>query len=361
MRLEPTASCRNSALLDAARSCIASLICLTGLLSLHAPTTLAQSGPSARSATTASSTDYAMATPNQGEGIWSLLRRNGIKPMPASVAEFKTLNADRLRGRESLRTDIPYRLPGGTRASTHSIFGAKYERVVHKSSALEGNVYYLVGGHGGPDPGSIGTYRGKRVYEDEIAYDTMLRTARELIAHGATVEIIIQDDDGIRDEEHLKGDKDERHADGSNIALNPLKRLKARTELINELYRKHRATAREQRVLAFHVDATGLRVEPQIDVHFVHATPGGYAVSRTLSNTMRAKYAAHQPGRGYHARIEQRNLYILKNTIPVAVLVELGNIRHQGDQIRLMKPANRQALAEWLTDGILAEAGVISL
>ena len=327
------------------------LVLLSGALQSAVPAH-AQSGPGD------SFTEYVAVVPERGEGIWALLRRNGIVPTPASVAEFKELNADRLRGRETLRSDISYRLPGGTRASIHPIFGPAYERVVHKSRVLEGHVYYLVSGHGGPDPGSIGTYRGKRVYEDEIAYDTMLRTARELIAHGATVEIIIQDDDGIRDEEHLEGDKDERHADGSAIALNPVKRLKARTELINTLYRKHRKTAKEQRVLAFHVDATGLRVEPQIDVHFVHATPGGYAVSRTLSNTMRAKYAAHQPGRGYRQRIERRNLYILQNTIPVAVLVELGNIRHQGDQIRLMKPGNRQALAEWLTDGILATAGV---
>ncbi len=330
----------------------AALASVAGLSGLSVSAASAQAGPSV---------EYATATPRPGDGIWTLLRRNGIDPTPASVTEFKKLNADRLRGRDLLRTDISYRLPGGTGASIHPIFGAKYERVERKSSALAGNVYYLVGGHGGPDPGSIGTYRGKRVYEDEIAYDTMLRTARELIAHGATVEIIIQDDDGIRDEEHLAGDRDERHADGSAIALSPVKRLRARTELINKLYMEHRATAREQRVLAFHVDATGLRVEPQIDVHFVHATPSGYAVSRTLSNTMRAKYAAHQPGRGYHERIERRNLYILKNTIPVAVLVELGNIRHQGDQIRLMKPGNRQALAEWLTDGILAEAGARTL
>lgn len=349
MRLPLLSSCHVNTIRCTACACALALACTASLSGLFAPVASAQT------------MDVATAAPERGDGIWTLLRRNGIAPTPASVAEFKKLNADRLRGRDQLRTDISYRLPGGARASIHPIFGAKYERVAHKSTALQGNVYYLVGGHGGPDPGSIGRYRGKRVYEDEIAYDTMLRTARELISHGATVEIIIQDDDGIRDEEHLRGDKDERHADGSAIALNPVKRLKARTELINSLYMKHRATAREQRVLAFHVDATGLRMEPQIDVHFVHATPSGYAVSRTLSNTMRAKYAAHQPGRGYHERIERRNLYILKNTIPVAVLVELGNIRHQGDQIRLMKPSNRQALAEWLTDGVLAEAGVVTL
>ena len=301
------------------------------------------------------------SSPKAGEGIWSMLRRNGVSPTPATVAEFKSLNANVLKGKESLRQDVVYTIPTGGNVVVYPIFGADYQNVEVVSSALKDHVYYLVSGHGGPDPGTVGRYNGERIYEDEIAYDTMLRTARELVRNGATVEIIVQDDDGIRDEEALKGDRDERYADGSSISASPKRRLRQRTELINELYRKHAPTAKVQRVLALHVDATGLKNEPQIDVHFVHATPGGYRVSKTLSNTIKAKYETHQPGRGYHQRIEQRNLYVLKNTIPVAVLVELGNIRHRGDQVRLMKPSNRQALAEWLTDGILAEAGVVTL
>ncbi|MEQ9105488.1 MAG: N-acetylmuramoyl-L-alanine amidase [Rhodothermales bacterium] len=299
-------------------------------------------------------------TPTAGEGIWSVLRRSGITPTPESVAEFKSLNADALRGGSTLHAGRAYRLPESEDVQTEPLFGPSYERVDRISDVLEDHVYYLVSGHGGPDPGAIGRYNGTRIYEDEIAYDTMLRTARELMRHGATVEIIIQDpDDGIRDVEILSGDTDERHADGTLIPANPVKKLRQRTELINTLARKHARTAKVQRVLSLHVDATGLKNEPQIDVHFVHATPAGYRIGRTLSNTIKANYDEHQPGRGYRQRIERRNLYILQNTIPPAVLVELGNIRHRGDQYRLMKPANRQALAEWLTQGVLAEAGAV--
>lgn len=301
-------------------------------------------------------------TPAAGEGIWSVLRRSGITPTPESVADFKALNKDRLGGGTTLHAGRAYRLPESDQTGfrTESLFGPNYERVDVVSNVLEDHVYYLVSGHGGPDPGAVGRYNGTRVYEDEIAYDTMLRTARELMRHGATVEIIIQDpNDGIRDTEVLAGDRDERHADGTLIPSNSVKKLRQRTELINTLAKKHARTAKVQRVLALHVDATGLKNEPQIDVHFVHATPAGYGIGRTLSNTMKANYDRHQPGRGYRQRIERRNLYILKNTIPPAVLVELGNIRHRGDQYRLMKPGNRQALAEWLTQGILSEAGVV--
>ena len=50
---------------------------------------------------------------------------------------------------------------------------------------LAGLVFYLVSGHGGPDPGAIGIYQGRQLHEDEYAYDIILRLARELLTRGA--------------------------------------------------------------------------------------------------------------------------------------------------------------------------------
>ena len=67
------------------------------------------------------------------------------------------------------------------------------------SNELSGACFYLVSGHGGPDPGAIGIYQGRQLHEDEYAYDIILRLARELLTRGAKVHIIIQDKkDGIR-------------------------------------------------------------------------------------------------------------------------------------------------------------------
>ena len=73
------------------------------------------------------------------------------------------------------------------------------------STRLRGRVYYIVGGHGGPDPVAVGVCYGKSLCEDEYAYDITLRTARNLMTHGATVYIITRDpNDGIRDEVSLQ-------------------------------------------------------------------------------------------------------------------------------------------------------------
>ena len=43
-----------------------------------------------------------------------------------------------------------------------------------------------------------------------------------------------------------------------------------------------------------------------------------------------------------------RDLYVLRNTIPVAVFLEVGNIQNARDQKRLVIADNRQALANWI-------------
>ncbi len=292
--------------------------------------------------------------PRAGEGIWSLLRRSGVEPSAESVAEFKALNAGKLRNGSELRRDVTYRVP--SKARVVALFGNDYQNVPLKSDLLKGHVYYIVGGHGGPDPGTLGTYNGKTIPEDEIAYDTALRLARELMMVGATVHVIVQDkNDGIRDEKYLPVDRDEVYLGGKKIVLNQAQRLRTRTEVINKLYDQHRKTALSQQVISLHVDSYGHAIEPQVDVHFIVGSRSGASLAQTIRSTVEAKYDYYQPDRGYNGAIKMRNLMILRETKPTAILIELGNIRHRGDQHRLLKPTNRQTLAEWIKEGLVRE------
>ncbi len=44
---------------------------------------------------------------------------------------------------------------------------------------------------------------------------------------------------------------------------------------------------------------------------------------------------------------------MLQTTTPPSVFVELGNINNYRDQLRFTKADNRQALADWLCEGII--------
>jgi len=160
-------------------------------------------------------------------------------------------------------------------------------------------------------------------------------------------------DDGIRDESYLKPDKDERCYYDQRIPLNQLRRLRQRTNAVNNLYKKNKG--KFQRMVVIHVDSRS-RSE-NIDVFFYHdkRSKTGLQAAKILQKTFQDKYREYQPGRGYNGSVSTRNLYVIKNTYPVAVYIEMGNINHLRDQQRFIITNNRQAVANWLTEGLVVD------
>ena len=233
------------------------------------------------------------------------------------------------------------------------LFGKALATYPITSHELAGATFYLVGGHGGPDPGAIGKYQGHDLHEDEYAYDIVLRLGRELLMRGAKVHFIIQDKkDGIRNEAILKNSKRETCM-GKEIPLDQVARLRQRSQKIDQLYKKDKVAYK--RAIFVHVDSRSQG--KQTDVYFYHA-PGskqGKRLAERMRNTLESKYKRHQPGRGFKGTVSERNLYVLRNTQPAGVYLELGNIRNPRDQQRLVLENNRQALANWIAQAIVAD------
>lgn len=333
-----------------------------------------------------------------GDGIYKLLKRNNLDPNVYTNA-FIELNKTRLGENNTLFIGVKYRLPNiesksktahviaedktslevieenslsnkgeqstkktittptansSSKTLNYSIFGNKYSNVSVKSDELKGAVYYLKSGHGGPDPGAMGKYQGHTVSEDEYAYDVTLRIARNLVERGATVYMIVIDkNDGIRDDAFLMPDKDEVCYPNKTIPLNQIKRLQQRVDIVNDLYSKHGNAF--QRFISIHVDSRS-RGE-NIDIFFYHDTKSnkGKQAATILQQTFRDKYREVQPGRGYSGSVSARNLYVLKNSYPVGVYIELANMNHERDIKRLIIVDNRQAVANWLTVGLIKD------
>lgn len=306
-------------------------------------------------------------TAETGDGIYSLLRKQGLNPIKYYSA-FLELNTPNLRNGSELykgRTyQIPY-APDGTgelgntvelgSGKSYPIFGEGNEYIEPVSSRLDGAVYYLISGHGGPDPGAIERHNGKIIAEDEYAYDVTLRLAKQLLSHGATVYVIIRDpNDGIRDERTLEIDTDEVTYPNETIPLGQLERLRQRVEAVNKLYLKHRGAY--QRLIVTHVDS---RSEGKnIDVFFYHheKSRNGKRLAESIHKTFYEKYGRYQPNREYSGTFSDRsNLYMVKNTLPAMTYIEIGNIRNKRDQRRILDPDNRQALAKWISEGVLLD------
>jgi N-acetylmuramoyl-L-alanine amidase len=237
------------------------------------------------------------------------------------------------------------------------LLGKANEKITVQSDLLSGRVYYVVSGHGGPDPGAVGTTSGVSICEDEYAYDVSLRLFKKLIENGATTYLITQDpNDGIREERILSCDKDETCYGGNIIPLNQLERLNQRTETINQLYWKHNKDgAKDQICISIHVDSRNR--QKRQDVFFCHfnGSKSGKKLATQLHTEFRARYRKHRKTGLYHGTVEERNLYVLKKTLPKAVLIELANIQNNFDHERLLLASNRQALANWLYAGLAKE------
>lgn len=243
--------------------------------------------------------------------------------------------------------------PAGNRS--FPIFGKDYAYTPLQSSKLAGKVFYIVGGHGGPDPGAVGKRAGRELCEDEYAYDVALRLCRNLVAHGAVAYMILRDpNDGIRSGKYLRCDTDEVLWGDIEMSRGHKTRLYQRSEVINDLYKKNKwRGVKDQLAIMFHVDSR-TRGTP-IDVFFYHHEEDETGKRRALQlqKVMRRKYKKYRKSGEYYGTVTARDLHMLREVKAPAVYIELGNISHERDQQRIVLESNRQLIADWLFEGLL--------
>ena len=273
------------------------------------------------------------------------LKRNVVKPIRTRRAAPKKVSRLRTASRPARQT--------GT--INVSLFGGRYSRIPVLDRQLSGAVFYLASGHGGPDPGAIGRFGNRLLPEDEYAYDVTIRLARLLLQHGAAVYMIVQDrNDGIRDAAVLPIDYDEVAYPKQAIPRNQTARLRQTTTAVNQQYARNRSTF--QRFVTIHVDSRSKG--ETTDVFFYHHphSKAGQKLAKHIHKGFLGNYRRHRPDRPYLGRVTSRgSLYVIKNSHPPTVFIELGNIQNKLDQRRFVLYQNRQVLASWLCQGILVD------
>ncbi len=235
------------------------------------------------------------------------------------------------------------------------IFGPKYAYTPLASNKLKGQVFYVVSGHGGPDPGAMGKRSGHTLCEDEYAYDVALRLCRNLVSHGATAYMITRDpNDGIRDEQFLDCDYDEVLWGNLKMMRQQKPRLFQRSNAINELYESNKkAGVTEQATIIVHVDSRNKGERKDVFFYYQHESTESKQIALSMQRALRKKYQKYRANGQYHGTVSSRDLHMLRETSPPAVYIELANIRNAADQQRIILESNRQALADWLLEGIL--------
>lgn len=227
----------------------------------------------------------------------------------------------------------------------------------YTDNKLKGAIIYIISGHGGYDPGTIGVANGKKISEDEYAYDICLRLEKHIKKHNGTAYMIIKDcTHGIRNDKYLPMDNTEKCYPGLGIPKNHKLRLRQRTEAVNKLFYQNKKT-KYQIVLDIHIDSRSSSKKLDVFFYYCKNSIKGKHLANNIHKTFEEKYAKYQPNRGYTGTVSVHpaKLYVINNVIPPAVLIELGNIQNISDQKRLINESNREALAKWIAEGIVKD------
>ena len=233
------------------------------------------------------------------------------------------------------------------------LFGPGNDLVKISDNKLEGQVFYIVPGHGGPDPGAIvKNYLGKYdLCEDEYAYDVCLRLAKKLIEDGAIVHVVVQDkNDGIRDEKYLDCDEDEICSNGYNIPISQKKRLKQGMTQVNHLFRNYKRQGfKKQWMVSIHIDSRPEDERQDVFFYYYDDSEASKKQATRIQEVFTEKYT--NQGKDYSGSVSTRPLYVLRASDPEPIFIELANIRNEKDRQRILIPRNRQLLAEWIAEG----------
>lgn len=234
------------------------------------------------------------------------------------------------------------------------LMGNNYSNIDIEDYSLAGQVFYIISGHGGPDPGAVCKTCPKMMCEDEYAYDVALRLARNLLQHGATVEMIVQDpNDGIRDDQFLNCDTDEKTLGTKVISREQKTRLRNRAAMVNQLYSQYVGMGyTTHKAIEIHVDSRSENKRQDVFFYYNGKSSSSKKMALTAQEVFSKKYEKHQKGRGYQGFVEDRGIYMVRAVKPPMLFVELANIRNEADQKRLLLHTNRQALANWLFESL---------
>ncbi|MBV6471811.1 MAG: hypothetical protein JPMHGGIA_00061 [Saprospiraceae bacterium] len=237
------------------------------------------------------------------------------------------------------------------------LFGDGYSRVELLNESLNNQVFYIVPGHGGPDPGAMaknvdGHYT---ICEDEYAYDVSLRLARKLMEAGARVYVIVEDkNDGIRDETYLDCDTDEKLFGGHKIHSSQKKRLRQGISKVNGLFEKYRKKGfTKQWMVSIHIDAQSETNRQDVFFYYQSESADSKNKAVDIQKIFEEKYQVYRKSREYDGTVSARPLYVVRNSKPEPIFIELANIHNPEDRQRILVPRNRELLASWIAEGFM--------
>ncbi len=290
------------------------------------------------------SLETAVAT--SGDGIFSLLRKQGINPAKY-YEEFLGLNQENIKNGSELYVGRTYTMPEAPDSfknmgrlvkvaeNTESpIFDKELAKLNSKSDKLKNAVYYLISED---DKG-----------DNKFSADITLNLARELLVNGAKVYILEKNNESTDVAQQKTGSEDE----GEDDVL--MKTTQSYVSIINKRYLKH--STKYQRLLV--VRSNGLTSSRNLDVSIFHhdKSEEGEKFAKNIQSVFKENSVKSRSFENYAELFDDKNnLFLAKNTLAPITVVEIGDFENNLNQKKFSVRSDKEALAKWLTSGLFKD------
>ncbi|MEY8781923.1 hypothetical protein AB9K32_15925 [Allomuricauda sp. XS_ASV26] len=272
---------------------------------------------------------YTIAIAEQGDGIFSLLRKQGLDPVK-HYGEFLALNSDKIKEGSALKLGTEYKIPNASDSFKKTgiivapkneeeapIFDKELAQMSLKSEKLKDAVYYLIAEN--------------RSEGDSFLSDISQQLAAELMTHGAKVYIM---------EEDLPKAKSANENPMGNYV-----------NVINKRYLQHKG--KYQRVLVIRSENISGSSAMDVAVYHYNKSSQGQRFAQSIQKVFKQKNISNKTVDEASLIFEdQHSLYLAKNILPAISLLTLEKTSPQSDSKISLKP-NKKEFANLISHGIM--------
>ncbi len=273
-----------------------------------------------------------------GDGIYSLLRKQGLDPVK-HYAEFIALNEKNLTNGSELRLDREYLIPDTpdsyrkkavsiTNGKELSLFEKELAQISPKSEKLKNAVIYLMAGQ----QTSIESNKIS-VLKDEI----MQQLAEKLMVHGAQVYLV----------ENKK----------SSVNIHEMGYY---VETINKRYLKN--SGKYQRLLLINLNK-GVTDSKYFDVSVFHHDNSalGERFAENIQHIFNENRITKDRKTYTEVFSDKNTIYLAKNALPAITLIDIGDSKDPNIEERIAIGKNEKDFTNMITSGVLNDYADIEI